>query len=149
MRQRAAPDITGSKPDRQKRVVMRNLPDFSIPGVRTSPKNCGFPIMFPGRVPLADTDAATNPQRHPQAGVLSATEGLSGGAGRVKVWQVLRIILSTSSAILSNTRTYPKREDSSGVRNHKCLAGGPGAGWELQVPSSSSARNSAEEVSKE
>jgi hypothetical protein len=54
MRQRAAPDTqvsaraepSHSKPDRQKRAVMRNLPDFSIPGVRTRPKIYGFPILF-------------------------------------------------------------------------------------------------------
>jgi len=49
-----------------------------------------------------------NPQPHSLAGVLVATGGPSGEARPAKVWQVLRIILSTSSAILSNTRTYPK-----------------------------------------
>lgn len=33
-------------------------------------------------------------------------------------------LLSASSVILTSTRTYPKRKDSSGFRNRQDLAGG-------------------------
>lgn len=66
---------------------MRNLPDFSISGVRNSQEIKGGDIVLGLGYGWADQGTAMHRQLY---------------------------FPSTSSAILSSTRTYPKSEDSSG-----------------------------------
>jgi hypothetical protein len=89
---------------------MRNLPDFSIFGVRTSPKIYSFPQLFPGLVSLGGYGRRDgSPALLVGAGVLSATGGLSGEAGPVKVQQVLRIILSTPLSYTIEHKNLPEK----------------------------------------
>ncbi len=91
---------------------MRNLPDFSTLGVRTSPKNCGFPILFRGPVSLG------------RRGRRDESSALLAGRG-YHYWRVLRRGRSKSSASFSAlAQLYYRTQERT--RKEKILLAGCG-----------------------